>query len=283
MIISRIVPSESAAYKSLSAFSKNFDGFMRWKPLSWFGFWILIAAGMAAYSGHQDCHLCNTMFYVKFPASSQYRFVFWDFSRWFIGVISLILITILSILFLIKNKLIGYGQEQIMSSKFIVHFLFSAGMFLIGWGGNIMTGAPHAVPYILAYLAIFFIYGIPIHQDKDTGENTVISNEKRWKYCLGASVLLIMSTIIGFVLDDPVISTASAVTFPFPFVSFLMKHGRHVQRARIYPILIMAIFVAMRQGWFLIPLFLLFYLLRYYHYFRYGIVFPTFAVDQKEG
>lgn len=265
MIISRIVPSESAAYKSLSAFSENFDGFMRWKPLFWFGFWILFAAGMAAYSGHHD------------------RFLFWDFSRWFIGVISLILITTLSILLLIKNELIGYGQEQIMSSKFIVHFLFSAGMFLIGWGGNIMSGAPHAVPYILAYLAIFIIYGIPIRQDKDTGENTVISNEKRWKYCLGASVLLIMSTIIGFALDDPVISTASAVAFPFPFVSFLMKHGRHVQRARIFPILIMAIFVAMRQGWFLIPLFLLFYFLRYYHYFRYGIVFPTFSVDQKKG
>ena len=86
MIISRIVPSESAAYKSLSAFSENFDGFMRWKPLSWFGFWILFAAGMAAYSGHHD------------------RFLFWDFSKWFIGIISLILITILSILFLIKNE-----------------------------------------------------------------------------------------------------------------------------------------------------------------------------------
>ena len=265
MIIARIVPSESAAYKTLSVFFEKFDGFMKWKPLSWFGFWTLFAAGMDAYSGHHD------------------RFLFWDFSRWFIGIISLILITTLSILFLIKKELIRYGQEQIMSSTFMVHFLFSAGIFLIGWGGNLMIGVPHAVPYILAYMAIFIIYGIPIRQDKDTGEKTVVSNDKRRKYSLGASVLLIVSTVIGFALDDPVISTASAVAFPFPFVSFLMKHGRHVQRARVFPILIMAMFVAMRQGWFLIPLFLLFYFLRYYHYFRYGIVFPTFSVDHKKG
>ena len=108
-----------------------------------------------------------------------------------------------------------------MSSKFIVHFLFSAGMFLIGWGGNVMTGAPHAVPYILAYLAIFFIYGIPIHQDKDTGENTVISNEKRWKYCLGASVLLIthdmgvvaaMAKKVGVIYAGNVVEDAGVVS-----------------------------------------------------------------------
>ena len=97
MIIARIVPSESAAYKTLSVCFEKFDGFMKGKPLSWFGVWTLFAAGMAAYSGHHD------------------RFLFWDFSRWFIGIISLILITTLSILFLIKKELIRYGQEQIMS------------------------------------------------------------------------------------------------------------------------------------------------------------------------
>ena len=263
MFIARIFPKDTARFRQCSIVAEKFDGIMKWKPLCWFGFWTLFVAGMGAYSGHHD------------------RFLFWDFSKWFIGIISLILITILSILFLIKNELIGYGQEQIMSSKFIVHFLFSSGIFLIGWGGNIMTGAPHAVPYILAYLAIFIIYGIPIRQDEDTGEKTVISNKKRWKYSLSSSVLLLMSSLIGFILDDPVISTASIVATPFPIVSFLMKHGRHVHRARIFPILIMGMFVAVRQGWFLIPLLLLFFLLRYYHYFRYGIVFPTFAVDDK--
>ena len=264
MIIARIVPTTSSVYKTLSTLSEKLDGIMKWKPLFWFGFWTLFVAGMGAYSGYHD------------------RFIFWDFSRWFIGIIALIVITSISVIFLIKNGLLIYGQDENKKSKIIIHCLVGFVVFMIGWGGNLNIGVPHSIPYILTYLAIVFIYKIPISEQADTGEKLILSHNDRWKYSLISLILLIISTVIGFILDDPVISTASVVVIPFTIVSFLMKHGRHVYRARVYSILIVALFIVARQSWFLIPLLLLFYFLRFYHYFRYGIIFPTFAVDKKQ-
>ncbi|MCJ7801619.1 MAG: hypothetical protein MUP82_04600, partial [Candidatus Marinimicrobia bacterium] len=82
--------------------------------------------------------------------------------------------------------------------------------------------------------------------------------------------------------DDPVLSTASIVTLPFLLVLLFGKHVRHLERSKFYPIFIFAMFVVSREAWFLIPILLLFFVLRSYNYLRYQKVYPTFGVTDDQ-
>ena len=93
---------------------------------------------------------------------------------------------------------------------------------------------------------------------------------------------LLACVLVGFMIDDPVISTAAIVSLPFLVVLLFGKHVRHLERAKFYPIFIFAMFVVSREGWFLIPLLLLFFILRSYNYLRYHKVYPTFGVADDQ-
>ena len=95
--------------------------------------------------------------------------------------------------------------------------------------------------------------------------------------------LMVLAMLLGIVLEDPVASTSAAVSIPFPLIALIWPdHVRHLQRARFYPIFTFAMFLCARAAWFLIPLGILFFLLRTINYFRYGIVHPSFGVDFLE-
>ena len=79
--------------------------------------------------------------------------------------------------------------------------------------------------------------------------------------------------------DDPMISTIAAVYTPFPIVALIFPSAiRHIQRCQMYVVFIPAMFLSVRFPWFLIVVVLLFWLLRYFHYFRNGEVKPSFKV-----
>ena len=89
-----------------------------------------------------------------------------------------------------------------------------------------------------------------------------------------------ITIILGISLDDPVVSTAGAVSIPFAIIALIWpSHVRHLQRARFYPLFIFAMFLCVRAPWFLIPLAILFFSIRTVNYLRYGIVHPSFGVD----
>lgn len=70
---------------------------------------------------------------------------------------------------------------------------------------------------------------------------------------------MLAGTLIGIRFDDPVISTVAAVIAPFYLIAIVFpEHKRHIERARIYPVFIAAMFVSVRLPWFLIPLAILF-------------------------
>ncbi|MDB9722839.1 hypothetical protein OAA83_02800, partial [Candidatus Marinimicrobia bacterium] len=54
---------------------------------------------------------------------------------------------------------------------------------------------------------------------------------------------------------------------------------RHLQRAQIHVIFIPAMFISVRLPWLLLMILPLFWILRYYNYFRFGEVKPSFKVD----
>ena len=92
-------------------------------------------------------------------------------------------------------------------------------------------------------------------------------------------VLLTISTIIAYFINDPVFSTAGAIIIPFYLVSLIFPRAEHILRSFKYPLFILAIFIGVRLPWLLFALFFNFTLIRLYNYFRFGIIEPTLKVS----
>jgi len=266
MLAVRFIPPKSKTYQRLSEVSRTFDGLRPWKPLQWFTVWILFSAGLSAQE------------------ASITPYIFWDFSSWPIGLGSLVIITLLYSFFIGKPGRIVFGREAIKGQNLLKHLFLAEGLFLLGWGFHINTWGQAllaSLPYVCGYFAALLVYALPIvtipAPDNDPEQSW---SSKRVAHGLIALLLVLAAAALGYVYQDPVISTAAAVYAPFLLVLVVFPaHVRHVQRARFYPIFLLGFFVAMRLPWLFIPTILLFFSLRYYFYFRQQVVYPTFGVD----
>ena len=252
MLINRLIKPNTALYKNLSYRSKQFDYLMKWDPLRWFGMWCMTLSGFNIIKG------------------SENRYIFWEWGSGTVFIYSvLIIITVWTIVSSRSPKI----PKKINNIKSVLYFLI-IGLSCLALGSlssGFTTNYLKYLPYMFYYFAILLVFSI--NYDSNNQDN-------RLSNLFFSSILAIMSTLLGFYLDDPIISTVSTVYLPFLIVSIIMPvHIRHLQRAKTYGLFIPAVFLSIRYPWFLIPLLLLFFLLRVYHYFRFNIVFPTFAVD----
>ena len=258
MIISRIIPASSSVYESISKQSRKIDNLMKWKPYHWFGIWVIIASGTSAQQ------------------SVLNRYNFWSMSQADTGLATLLIVTIIAAL-LLKNDTISFNNVSLSSFSFLIHLVLPFVLFFTGWGwinGNYLIAAKSFSPYLLAYISVLLMHQINMDEIPDTGYRP---GKGTIAFCL---MLALASSVLGVIFSDPVISTASIVYAPFLAVAIVFPaHKRHIQRIRIYPIFIYAMFVSSRVPWLLIPLAILFFGLRTYNYFRYNVVFPTFSVD----
>ena len=257
MLLARYAPVGSQRYAKLAQSIKSFDKIIEWLPAQLFGIWSIFVAGVAAGKAQSD------------------RFYFWDWNDWLIGVIGIIAIALLFRIINNKFKIFPYSDGEIsLKSRgyhlFMPIFVSYLGYLLVAGFGSMV----HAEIYVLPYLAIYLIHTIKI----DNSKNSISSESKKHIKSMTSIILLMIAVVIGFILDDPVLSTASLVSLPFLIVLLFGKHLRHLERAKFYPIFIFSMFVASREGWFLIPLMLLFFILRSYNYLRFQKVYPTFGV-----
>lgn len=155
----------------------------------------------------------------------------------------------------------------------------SLSLFMIGWhsaGGTLLTGLISAAPYVCGFVAIALLWPQieraeqMYHRDVMTDVNRLFSV---------STILLAISIFLGYRLGDPVVSTAAIVTIPFFGVALLFPRAEHVIRAFRYPPLILAVFVGVRYPWLWLALFVLFHGVRWYNYFRHGVVRPTLKVS----
>ena len=81
MLLNRLIKPHSSLYKNISVKSKEYDFFMKWDPLRWFGMWCMTLGGFNIVKGNED------------------RYVFWDWSSgtFFIYLV-LLIITIWTVL-----------------------------------------------------------------------------------------------------------------------------------------------------------------------------------------
>ncbi len=257
MLLARYAPVGSLRYKKLAQSVKTFDTIMKWFPAQLFGIWTVFVTGISAGKTTVD------------------RYYFWDWSDWWIGLIGITAIILLVGILGLKQKRIQMTDISASSKSIAFHLILSFILFNIGSISYNTIYTVNAILYIMAYLAIYLVHAIKCEKT----EGIIISqNDKNTKTGI-AIILLFVIAIIGYVLNDPVISTGSVVALPFMIVLLFGKHFRHLERAKFYPIFIFAMFVASREAWFLIPLILLFFILRSYNYLRYQKAYPTFGVS----
>ena len=139
------------------------------------------------------------------------------------------------------------------------------------------------VTYIFSFLSCLVVFQFKIELEEDKGTWNNFNWEHKFEYLSISVGFMLLAMFLGIFLEDPVASTAAAVSIPFPLIALIWpNHVRHLQRARFYPLFTFAMFLSVRAAWFLVPLAVLFFILRMVNYFRYGIVHPSFGVDFLE-
>jgi len=256
MLLARYAPVGSQRYEKLAQIAKSFDKIIEWFPAQLFGIWTIFVAGIAAGKAQTD------------------RFYFWDWSDWKIGLIGIIIITLIIGFLRIKHRYTPINDISASYKSIAYHLMLSYVLFGIGFLLFNTISVINAILYVLAYLAIYVIHTIKCN---DSEWKIISKKDKNIKTGIVIALLMIAG-VVGYTIDDPVISTASIVSLPFVVVLLFGKHVRHLKRAKFYPIFIFAMFVVSREAWFLIPLLLLFFILRCYNYLRYQRVYPTFGI-----
>jgi|TARA_Y100000031_G_scaffold154337_1_gene201632 hypothetical protein len=255
MIIARLIKPETSLYGMISKLFAPLIIIEKFEVISWFAPWTILAAGMAAKAGMVDRH------------------TFWEFSGWNEGMISLTILIIAMIILKINNHSILLDKDKMgVISEWVLRCIFFLICWILGWGiTDILSGLGYFLGYLPMFFGIFLLYFIELD------DNTITLFRR--KIGVFSSILFLLSCFCGWLLDDPVLATASIVMVPFTLILAVTTHSRHIQRSHIYPLFIIIGFVIARQGWFLFPVLILFYLLRFYNYFIYKNIFPGFAVD----
>ena len=277
MLIEKIIPVDSKSYLSwrdnFSALGNKIDS-QGWIQL--FTIWTLTIAGVVVSMDFQD------------------RYVYWQWDGWMIGLLKLAAVSVLFLTFLKRNNIWKAGSMVLKINEVLTHLLIGSFLFLIGFLDPIIInevlntsflvgGALALLCYMFAFASCLLIFQFTLDLDIEKG----VWNNFKWDdkplYLSLSVVFMLISIILGIYLQDPVASTAAAVSIPFPIIALIWpNHVRHLQRARFYPLFTFAMFLCVRAPWFLIPLGILFFSLRTVNYFRYGIVHPSFGVDFLE-
>ena len=261
MLVEKYIPQGTQGYQSLSRLFSNFDKLFSFSPLRWFGVWAILIAGDNVVS-----HLSDRWMYWSWNSLSIYL------------IIALIIFPYLD--YLLNSKYEDLKQVNSVSAAGKI-FLYGFSLFIIG--ANPLSLSLEVLyfgfPYILFFLVGHMTWGISINNGN--------SNKLLKKEIIPNLYLIILgsltASILGYINDDPMISTAAAVFLPFPLVALFFPIAiRHLQRCRIYVVFIPTMFLSMRYPWLLGLLCPLFILSRHYYYFTIGKPHPTFKVDHSD-
>ena len=267
MIIARLIPKGSPKYQIIKNDIKVYaDLLEKYNIINLFAVWTMTVSGFSYMLGHVD------------------RYSYWDWSGYVDGIIRLVLAT--TVFYITSKKDIWKRSDNRLGYfDLLNNFIIGSVCFLIG-AVNMMFAEVSilgVVPYFSAIAAGILIYEFKIIYDQKNEDWKINNWDNKVKYLFISLLLMILSTIIGYKLDDPIISTVSMVSLFFPAVALMWpSHVRHIKRLQFYPLFILAMFSCVRAPWFLIILVFLFFTIRSINYLKYGIIYPSFGVAHDE-
>ena len=275
MLIEKIIPVGSDLYSVWSGYfselGKKIDS-QGWVQL--FSIWTLTAGGIVLSMDFSD------------------RYIYWEWSGWIEGFIKLLIVSILFIFILKPNGMWTAGTKRLNIKEFLIHSVIGSILVVFGLFDLEMIIGPYEskieffyvllslIPYVFSFLSCLIVFQFILELEEDKGTWNNFNWEHKFKYLSISVGFMALAMLLGTFLEDPVASTAAAVSIPFPLIALIWpNHVRHLQRARFYPLFTFAMFLSVWAAWFLVPLAVLFFTLRMVNYFRYGIVHPSFGVD----
>ena len=278
MLIEKIIPVGSDLYSVWSGYfselGKKIDS-QGWVQL--FSIWTLTVGGIVLSMDLSD------------------RYIYWEWSGWIEGFIKLLIVSIVFIFILKPNEMWTAGTKRLNIKEFLIHSGIGSILIVFGLFDLGMIVAPYEskieflhvllslISYVFSFLSCLIVFQFILELEKDKGTWNNFNWEHKFEYLSISVGFMALAMLLGIFLEDPVASTAAAVSIPFPLIALIWpNHVRHLQRARFYPLFTFAMFLSVRAAWFLVPLAVLFFTLRMVNYFRYGIVHPSFGVDFLE-
>ena len=267
MIIARLIPKGSPKYQIIKNDIKVYaDLLEKYNIINLFAVWTMTVSGFNYMLGHVD------------------RYSYWDWSGYVDGIIRLVLAT--TVFYISSKKDIWKRSDNHLGYfDLLNNFIIGSVCFLIGAVNMMFTSVSIlcVVPYFSAIAAGILIYEFKIIYDQKNEDWKINNWDNKVKYLFISLLLMVLSTVIGYKLDDPIISTVSMVSLFFPAVALIWpSHVRHIKRLQFYPLFILAMFSCVRAPWFLIILGLLFFTIRSINYLKYGIIYPSFGVAHDE-
>ena len=278
MLIEKIIPVGSDLYSVWSGYfselGKKIDS-QGWVQL--FSIWTLTVGGIVLSMDLSD------------------RYIYWEWSGWIEGFIKLLIVSIVFIFILKPNEMWTAGTKRLNIKEFLIHSVIGSILIVFGLFDLEMIIGPYEskieflhvllslIPYVFSFLSCLIVFQFILELEEDKGTWNNFNWEHKFEYLSISVGFMALAMLLGIFLEDPVASTAAAVSIPFPLIALIWpNHVRHLQRARFYPLFTFAMFLSVRAAWFLVPLAVLFFTLRMVNYFRYGIVHPSFGVDFLE-
>ena len=278
MLIEKIIPVGSDLYSVWSGYfselGKKIDS-QGWVQL--FSIWTLTVGGIVLSMDLSD------------------RYIYWEWSGWIEGFIKLLIVSIVFIFILKPNEMWTAGTKRLNIKEFLIHSgigsilivfgLFDLGMIVGPYESKIefLHVLLSLISYVFSFLSCLIVFQFILELEEDKGTWNNFNWEHKFEYLSISVGFMVLAMLLSIFLEDPVASTAAAVSIPFPLIALIWpNHVRHLQRARFYPLFTFAMFLSVRAAWFLVPLAVLFFTLRMVNYFRYGIVHPSFGVDFLE-
>lgn len=278
MLIEKIIPVGSDLYSVWSGYfselGKKIDS-QGWVQL--FSIWTLTVGGIVLSMDLSD------------------RYIYWEWSGWIEGFIKLLIVSIVFIFILKPNEMWTAGTKRLNIKEFLIHSGIGSILIVFGLFDFGMIVGPYEskieflhvllslISYVFSFLSCLIVFQFILELEEDKGTWNNFNWEHKFEYLSISVGFMALAMLLGIFLEDPVASTAAAVSIPFPLIALIWpNHVRHLQRARFYPLFTFAMFLSVRAAWFLVPLAVLFFTLRMVNYFRYGIVHPSFGVDFLE-
>ena len=278
MLIEKIIPVGSDLYSVWSGYfselGKKIDS-QGWVQL--FSIWTLTVGGIVLSMDLSD------------------RYIYWEWSGWIEGFIKLLIVSIVFIFILKPNEMWTAGTKRLNIKEFLIHSGIGSILIVFGLFDLGMIVGPYErkieflhvllslISYVFSFLSCLIVFQFILELEEDKGTWNNFNWEHKFEYLSISVGFMALAMLLGIFLEDPVASTAAAVSIPFPLIALIWpNHVRHLQRARFYPLFTFAMFLSVRAAWFLVPLAVLFFTLRMVNYFRYGIVHPSFGVDFLE-
>ena len=278
MLIEKIIPVGSDLYSVWSGYfselGKKIDS-QGWVHL--FSIWTLTVGGIVLSMDLSD------------------RYIYWEWSGWIEGFIKLLIVSIVFIFILKPNEMWTAGTKRLNIKEFLIHSGIGSILIVFGFFDLGMIVGPYEskieflhvllslISYVFSFLSCLIVFQFILELEEDKGTWNNFNWEHKFEYLSISVGFMALAMLLGIFLEDPVASTAAAVSIPFPLIALIWpNHVRHLQRARFYPLFTFAMFLSVRAAWFLVPLAVLFFTLRMVNYFRYGIVHPSFGVDFLE-